>query len=128
MLIKSQSIFNTIALGRPRKIEENIYQMRKPEISKNSFDFKAWSIDNNIYLYKNNISTPFCQWPSVNQPWRNVVMLRLFFFSVKIIPNPESTQYPTRSLRWDVMHNYGWELLEACHYSEKFDNHRHFDC
>ena len=34
---------------------------------------------------------------------------------------------PTKPLRWDVMHIHGWELLAACHHSEKFGDHRHSD-
>ena len=34
---------------------------------------------------------------------------------------------PTRPLRWDVMHIYGWKILAACPCSKKFSDYRHFD-
>ena len=34
---------------------------------------------------------------------------------------------PTKPLRWDAMHIYGWELLAACHHPEEFGDHRHSD-
>ena len=34
---------------------------------------------------------------------------------------------PTKPLRWDAMHIYGWELLTACHHPEEFGDHRHSD-
>ena len=34
---------------------------------------------------------------------------------------------PTKALRWDVMHIYGWELLAAYHHPEMFSDHRHSD-
>ena len=34
---------------------------------------------------------------------------------------------PAKPLRWDAMHNYGWELFVACHHPEDFSDHKHSD-
>ena len=52
--------------------------------------------------------------------WYRCIFCRLRYISY-LSPDPK------RPIRWDVMHIYGWELLAACHHSEKFGGHRHSD-
>ena len=43
--------------------------------------------------------------------WYNLCRWRYVFYL---------SREPTRPLRWDAMHIYGWELLTSCHHPEKF--------